>query len=1182
MDSYHFFQKRGYRQRSALGLAIIELMVTLGVAGILVAAVSLIVGRGSGIFREQFEQVLITEDARVQLERVSDTVRNARDNPPDDWLVLAEAYQLQIYTNTDDDGEPELVRYELDKSNFRRGVTEAGDTEKIRTLARSVRNLDHAKPVFTYFDADDNQLDPSSATADNVKKIGISFVIDVDIEQAPGPVEVNVVTNVVPRGKLASINNQARLWPVVIRLPQVNPSQATETTPSTHSPTIASTGLALGTAITASWENPQNVASFDFTRATVELSGGEMSSLLLASGFGFRLPLDATVNGIVAEFYKSGGIFGQQKGASDERVSIVKGGNVGTSDRGTTNEWPVLGAYVAHGSSTDLWGETWTASQINADDFGVAIAAQWADSPGSAGIDHIRITVYFSGGTPGQTSGASSDLAEVVTTDPGTGVSTSATVPIKDLGDGRMATFGDSYYTNLNYQGVTIGSFLPDWYTWIGPILVGNDNTQSYFATDQIRVDDLKAGNQCLGPGLSLDTILTACPDRTVSNSGFNRAYKPALTYRQPGGELDYVQNITFDFVPPPPPPAVGCTGQWPSPVGQITFRSKSRTERIDAGSTSVPMPTGTREGDLMIATMTDGFPDTLLTAPAGWTMIQPASLGSDIVRTRAWYKIARAGESGPYTFQITGSSSAGRGYVHLASFYSTGGVNVNGWRLEESSYKYQDSSSKTVSSNSIDGIGTCLLYVSSGSNSRVLFPSSSMTTIFEDDGNVAGAASIYSSGLGTYYANQITSGPITESIAWEGIEGAAPTSAIAAVFTWAPTPPPPSVIVHRSSSRTERIDAGSTSVPMPTGTREGDLMIATMTDGFPDTLLTAPAGWTMIQPASLGSDIVRTRAWYKIARAGESGPYTFQITGSSSAGRGYVHLASFYSTGGVNVNGWRLEESSYKYQDSSSKTVSSNSIDGIGTCLLYVSSGSNSRVLFPSSSMTTIFEDDGNVAGAASIYSSGLGTYYANQITSGPITESIAWEGIEGAAPTSAIAAVFTWAPTPPPSPGVAGPNSPSTGTDGGGGDEPWQNPGNLVSSNDIYTAVNLEADEFSNWLQATGFGFSIPAGATIDGISAAIEGKANGTGTSLEDQRIIVNGSRAGSFPQVFDHSLWLSSDTIRTQGSATEKWGLSWTADAINAACFGWAAQMLSDFKGRTVSIDHVALTVYFTSP
>ncbi len=121
----------------------------------------------------------------------------------------------------------------------------------------------------------------------------------------------------------------------------------------------------------------------------------------------------------------------------DEEIKIIKGGSVGSTNKSEGDVWGVSdpNSYKSYGGAEDLWGETWTAEDINSSNFGVVVAAEskyntyithylkatnfgfsipggstidgivveverfWASggkAPGTARVDHIRITVYYS------------------------------------------------------------------------------------------------------------------------------------------------------------------------------------------------------------------------------------------------------------------------------------------------------------------------------------------------------------------------------------------------------------------------------------------------------------------------------------------------------------------------------------------------------------------------------------------------------------------------------------------------------------------------------------------------------------------------------------------------------------------------------------------------------------------
>lgn len=69
----------------------------------------------------------------------------------------------------------------------------------------------------------------------------------------------------------------------------------------------------------------------------------------------------------------------------DSQIRVVKAnGSIGTTDRSIASNWPDLdtNTYTIYGDVNDLWGETWTAEQINDANFGVVISANLFYSSG--------------------------------------------------------------------------------------------------------------------------------------------------------------------------------------------------------------------------------------------------------------------------------------------------------------------------------------------------------------------------------------------------------------------------------------------------------------------------------------------------------------------------------------------------------------------------------------------------------------------------------------------------------------------------------------------------------------------------------------------------------------------------------------------------------------------------------
>jgi hypothetical protein len=144
---------------------------------------------------------------------------------------------------------------------------------------------------------------------------------------------------------------------------------------------------------TVAWSNPSNAAGNpDDGYATAALGSGAVSHYLKCTSFGFSVPAGATIDGIVVEWEKQATGAG---GVTDARVRLVKADAVGATDRSSGAAWPGTDGFVSHGGAADLWGDTWAPADVNAGNFGAAIAAQAGPGGATARVDSVRCTVYY-------------------------------------------------------------------------------------------------------------------------------------------------------------------------------------------------------------------------------------------------------------------------------------------------------------------------------------------------------------------------------------------------------------------------------------------------------------------------------------------------------------------------------------------------------------------------------------------------------------------------------------------------------------------------------------------------------------------------------------------------------------------------------------------------------------------
>jgi hypothetical protein len=150
-------------------------------------------------------------------------------------------------------------------------------------------------------------------------------------------------------------------------------------------------------SVATGWNDPENVFASDNDRATAgALVVWPWSPYLYATGFSFSIPSNHVIDGIEVAVQRrrvTGLGFGN---VTDLFVQLTKDGTTPIGDNKAKNgNWPTSDAYATYGGSTDLWGETWTADDINSPTFGISILTEQTSGLWStAEINHIRITVY--------------------------------------------------------------------------------------------------------------------------------------------------------------------------------------------------------------------------------------------------------------------------------------------------------------------------------------------------------------------------------------------------------------------------------------------------------------------------------------------------------------------------------------------------------------------------------------------------------------------------------------------------------------------------------------------------------------------------------------------------------------------------------------------------------------------
>jgi len=159
-----------------------------------------------------------------------------------------------------------------------------------------------------------------------------------------------------------------------------------------------------------------------------------------------------------------------------------------------------------------------------------------------------------------------------------------------------------------------------------------------------------------------------------------------------------------------------------------------------------------------------------------------------------------------------------------------------------------------------------------------------------------------------------------------------------------------------------------------------------------------------------------------------------------------------------------------------------------------------------------------------------------------------------------------------------TAGPSFPaSTGWDTSIGTVGWTSDGNIVSDNGSYAFMSSAGTSY--YLKATNFGFSIPSGATINGVTVRYECSTTAMSVYENSLRLIKAGTISGS-----DYSTtaaYTGTDTVYTRGGSSDLWSLSLSAADVNDPTFGVGLSVYDFMGGGDTRVDYITIEIAYTA-
>lgn len=119
------------------------------------------------------------------------------------------------------------------------------------------------------------------------------------------------------------------------------------------------------------------------------------TNCLRLTNFGFSIPAGAIITGILVEIEKRSDPGSQ---VEDNGLRLLQNGNeIGSNLANYGIAWPSSDTYLSYGGCSNLWGASWTATDINAANFGLVFASIDYSCLGNitSFIDHVRVSVCY-------------------------------------------------------------------------------------------------------------------------------------------------------------------------------------------------------------------------------------------------------------------------------------------------------------------------------------------------------------------------------------------------------------------------------------------------------------------------------------------------------------------------------------------------------------------------------------------------------------------------------------------------------------------------------------------------------------------------------------------------------------------------------------------------------------------
>jgi hypothetical protein len=149
-------------------------------------------------------------------------------------------------------------------------------------------------------------------------------------------------------------------------------------------------------------------------------------------------------------------------------------------------------------------------------------------------------------------------------------------------------------------------------------------------------------------------------------------------------------------------------------------------------------------------------------------------------------------------------------------------------------------------------------------------------------------------------------------------------------------------------------------------------------------------------------------------------------------------------------------------------------------------------------------------------------------------------------------------------------------------GSSQTWTNMSNTAGSNDSYATFGdlpNTAGAYTDYLIVSGFGFVVPYGGVLSGITVEIE-RSDANGLTADYSVRIVKNAMIGASERASGIA-YPATDAYQSYGGLNDLWGETWSHKEISSASFGVAISAQRTATGGITAgtIDHVRITIHY---